>query len=83
MNELIYQLTLVQQIRNTIVNIVLFAARGHVSGYDVALQRGQVEEIVAERDEYLTAFRTELGVVELLDEPVVLWMLDAQRQDLR
>ena len=54
-----------------------------MSGYDVALQRRQVVQVVGERDQHLAALRTELGMVELVDEAVVFRVLDAQREDLR
>lgn len=54
-----------------------------MSGYDVALERGQVVQVVAKRDEHLAALRSELGMVELFDKSVVLWVLDTQSEDLR
>lgn len=54
-----------------------------MSGYDVALERGQVVQVVAKRDEHLAALRSELGMVELFDKSVVLRVLYAQSENLR
>ena len=66
------QLTLVKQVRDSVVEVILFTAGGNVSGYDVALERGQVVQIVAKRDKHLAALRSKLGMVELFDKSVVL-----------